>query len=74
MVEGSYSLHPALGRYYDCAVFLRITPQLQLQRIEGRNSPAFAKRFFDTWIPLEQTYFEAFDPAGRCDLILEANV
>lgn len=73
VVEGAYSLHPALGRYYDCAVFLTVDAQLQRQRILERD-PDFAQRFFRTWIPLEQAYFDAFDPAGRCDLILEADL
>ena len=74
VVEGAYSMHPALGRYYDCAVFVEIDPDLQRARIGARNSPTFAQRFFDTWIPLEQTYFAAYDPAGRCDLKLEVDL
>lgn len=74
VVEGSYSLHPALGDYYDCAVFLQVTPEVQRRRILRRNTPEFAQRFFDTWIPLEQAYFAAMDPAGRCDLILEVEL
>ena len=74
VVEGSYSLHPTLRQYYDGSAFLRIDPAVQRARIEKRNSPAFAQRFFDTWIPLEQAYFDTFAPAEVCDLILEANV
>lgn len=74
VVEGAYSMHPALGRYYDCAVFVQIDPALQRARIEKRNSPTFARRFFDTWIPLEQAYFTATNPAGRCDLRLEVDL
>ena len=74
VVEGAYSMHPALDRYYDCAVFVQIDPTLQRARIEKRNSPSFARRFFDTWIPLEQAYFAATNPAGRCDLRLEVDL
>ena len=31
-----------------------------------------AKRFFDRWIPLEQTYFDAMKPQERCDFTLDA--
>ena len=71
IVEGAYSMHPALADSYDLSVFLRISPALQRSRIQKRNTPDFAERFFDFWIPLEQCYFEKTDAAARCDLILE---
>ena len=74
VVEGSYSMHPALGQYYDCAVWVDIDPKRQRARIEARNSPAFAARFFTEWIPLEQAYFAAADPAGRCHIRLEVSL
>ena len=71
IIEGAYSMHPQLAQYYDFSVFLSITPQLQRKRIEKRNSPDMAQRFFDTWIPLEHAYFEATAPAVRCSMIWE---
>ena len=71
VVEGAYSMHPLLAEHYDLSVFLRISPDLQRQRILNRNGPDMAERFFSMWVPLETAYFEALDPAGRCDLILE---
>lgn len=71
IVEGAYSMHPALAECYDLSVFLRISPELQQERILKRNGPEVAERFFSMWVPLETAYFEAMDPAGRCDLILE---
>lgn len=71
IVEGVYSLHPALAEYYDFSAFLQISSQLQRSRIQRRNDPEAQARFFSTWIPLEQRYFDAADPAGRCNLILE---
>ena len=71
IVEGAYSCHPALRQYYDLTVFLDISPTLQQNRIYQRNTPEFARRFFDTWIPMEQQYFEAFSIRESCDLILE---
>ena len=71
IIEGAYSMHPQLAQYYDFSVFLSITPQLQRKRIEKRNSPDMAQRFFDTWIPLERTYFEETDAAARCSMIWE---
>ena len=74
VVEGCYSMHPALGSYYDLAVWVDIDPQTQRTRIEKRNTPAFATRFFNEWIPLEQAYFAAFDTAARCDIRLEVQL
>lgn len=73
VVEGAYSMHPELAEAYDLSAFLRIAPELQRQRILKRNGPELAKRFFETWIPMEQAYFETMDTANRCDLILEVD-
>lgn len=69
VIEGAYSMHPELSGYYDLSVFLDVSPELQRERIEKRNSPAMAQRFFDEWIPLEQIYFSGFDIKDRCDLV-----
>ncbi|MDO4316472.1 MAG: hypothetical protein Q4C45_11915 [Oscillospiraceae bacterium] len=71
IVEGAYSMHPELAGRYDLSVFLRVSPELQRARILARNGPEAGQRFFTRWIPLEERYFAALDPAGRCDLILE---
>ena len=71
IVEGAYSMHPAFSRYYDLSVFLDITPDYQKKRIERRNTPPFAKRFFTEWIPMENTYFEATDIRSRVDLVID---
>ncbi|WP_298029960.1 uridine kinase [uncultured Dysosmobacter sp.] len=71
VVEGAYSLHPALAGYYGLTAFLRIPPAVQRVRILARNGTGVGERFFTQWIPLEERYFAALDPAGRCDVILE---
>ena len=63
-------MHPELAEYYDFSVFLDISEELQRARIQKRNSPAMAQRFFDEWIPLEQIYFSGFDIKDRCGLVL----
>lgn len=73
VVEGAYSMHPALAGCYDLSAFLRISPELQRARIQRRNGPEARERFFNTWIPLEQRYFDATDAARRCDLIVEVD-
>lgn len=70
VIEGSYSMHPALSNFYTLSVFLDIPAEEQKNRILKRNSPQLAKRFFSEWIPLENRYFEATDAKNRCDLII----
>ena len=68
VVEGSYSLHPALESAYDLRVLLRLDPQMQSERILRRNGEAMHARFMQTWVPLENAYFEATDIDARCEL------
>ena len=70
IVEGSYSFHPELERYYDLSVFLDISPETQRRRILERNGPEWGQMFFDRWIPLENAYFQATRAAERCTLRL----
>ena len=68
VVEGSYSLHPALADAYDLRVLLRLDPQAQSERILRRNGEAMHARFMELWVQLENAYFEATDIDARCDL------
>lgn len=68
IIEGSYSHHPYFEDPYDLKVFLKITPEIRLQRIGMR--PAFLrKRFLELWIPMEQRYFERFSIEEKADLV-----
>ena len=69
IVEGSYSCHPELWAHYDLRIFLTVEPGEQMRRISARNG-AYAQVFQQKWIPLEESYFTAFDLETRCDLIL----
>lgn len=69
IIEGVYSCHPELRSFYDLTIFMRISPELQRERIIKR-SPDLAERFFSTWIPLEEAYFTAFDIENSADQII----
>lgn len=71
IVEGSYSFHPELVRYYDLAVFLEVSPETQRRRILTRNGETWGQMFFERWLPLENMYFEATQTAARCTLRLK---
>ena len=71
VVEGAYSMHPTLSEKYDLSVFLNISPEKQRARIEKRNSPQFARRFFEEWIPLEEKYFSFLSIKEKCDIVID---
>ena len=62
LVEGSYSLHPALAGYYALRIFLTCAPDEQERRLREREGARFSA-FADTWIPLEEAYYRQYDPA-----------
>lgn len=68
VVEGAYSMHPDLEKYYHLSVFLEISESTQRERIINRNGEDFAKRFFNEWIPLEKVYFEKTKAKIRCNI------
>ena len=72
LVEGAYSMHPALRAFYDFAAFLSIDPQLQRARILQRNGEDGLRRFEERWIPLENRYFSALGVVAACRFQLTA--
>ena len=57
IIEGTYSHHPYFDDPYDLKILLTVTEDLQRQRVLER--PAFLhSRFFESWIPMENRYFE----------------
>jgi uridine kinase len=71
IIEGSYSCHPAFGDFYDLQVFLDVNPEKQMQRIQMRNGKQAAIQFRDRWIPLEESYFQAFQVQQRCQFVFQ---
>lgn len=71
IVEGVYSMHPQLESYFDLKIVLGITPGAQKTRIEKRNTPPVAQRFFSEWIPMEESYYKAFPVYENADIIFE---
>ena len=67
IVEGAYSLHPALDFPYDLTVFCSISKSEQKKRILSRNGSR-AEAFFTTWIPKEEAYIAAFNVGEKTDL------
>ncbi len=70
IVEGVYSMHPALADAYDLSVYIEISYDEQIVRLKKRNSPEMQARFINEWIPLENMYFDEMNVADRCMLII----
>lgn len=70
IIEGSYSMHPALRGYYDLMICLTIDSGEQLRRLEARN-PRMLQRFIDEWIPLENRYFASTETRTAADMIVD---
>lgn len=60
IIEGTYSLHPYFGKYYDYAIGLDISDELQEKRILDRNGAMMLEKFKNIWIPLENQYFQVY--------------
>ncbi|MDF2521702.1 MAG: uridine kinase [Clostridia bacterium] len=73
IVEGAYSLHPSLHKFYDLKVFLTHERAIQLERILKRNGPEKLQRFIDKWIPMEEKYFSTFGTEAICDLSIDTS-
>lgn len=73
IVEGVYSMHEDISEYYDYSVYLDIDSETRRSRISVRNSKEMAERFFNEWIPLEESYFINMRVKERCDLIIHTS-
>lgn len=72
VIEGSYSMHSDLQKYYSYSVFLTVDKQEQLSRLEKRN-PNMLNNFIQRWIPLEELYFKTFSIKDICDIKIDTS-
>lgn len=71
IVEGSYSLHPKFSKYYDYAIFCKISKKEQQSRLTKREGEEGFKPFKECWIPLEEKYFGKFKISSKADFIIK---
>jgi len=69
VIEGSYSIHPYFGNYYDLRIFMDIDDQQQINNIRKRNGEEKLVQFKKEWILKENAYFEKFDISSSCIII-----
>lgn len=72
VIEGSYSMHSDLQKYYSYSVFLTVSKEEQLSRLEKRN-PNMLNNFIQRWIPLEELYFKTFSIQDICDIKIDTS-
>jgi uridine kinase len=70
IIEGSYSMHPMLSKYYDIKIFLHVSHEKQRKRIIQRNGKSFLARYIDDWIPKENLYLEKMHIREQSDLVI----
>lgn len=70
IIEGSYSHHPYFGSVYDLRIFMKLSPEEQMERILRRNGELMAEKFRTLWIPMENRYFEQFGIETKSDIVL----
>lgn len=75
VIEGSYSQHPRFWEAYRrlgaLRVFVWVECGEQLRRLALRDPEKLA-RFENEWIPLEKSYFQAYDIKSRADIALKS--
>lgn len=73
LFEGSYSCHPLLRDFYGLKIFLTVSPDEQLKRLELRN-PERLDAFKTKWIPLEENYFSHYNIESFCDILFKTDI
>lgn len=72
IIEGSYSLNPKLGKYYDISIFMKLNNSLQIDRLSNRN-PEKLYVFLDKWAVLENRYNNFYKISDNVDILIEDN-
>jgi uridine kinase len=74
IIEGVYSMHPELIKYYDYKIFLDVKREKQLERIKRRTpSEKVYREYRYKWIPLEDAYFEAYNGRANSDFSFDTS-
>ncbi len=73
LIEGSYSQHPELAKYYKLKIFMSCFENVQLERLSAREGKGRIDAFKSRWIPLEEKYFSHFMISENADIVFDAN-
>lgn len=70
IVEGTYSQHPSLAKYYDYRIFLTCGREEQTRRLQAREGDCYPT-FNRVWRTLEERYFAACGTEKAADLVVD---
>lgn len=70
IVEGTYSQHPSLTKYYDYKIFLTCDREEQTRRLRAREGDYYPT-FDRVWRTLEERYFAACGTEDAADLVVD---
>lgn len=73
VIEGTYSMHPYFGMFYDFTIALNVSDDIQAKRILMRNGEMMYEKFKKIWIPLENKYFNQYNIFNVADLQYYSN-
>lgn len=71
IVEGVYSMHPDLVKYYDYKIFLEVSEETKHSRILARSNQKKLDRFINEWIPMENRYFDTYKIKESCNMVID---
>ncbi len=71
IIEGSYSMHPYFGKYYELSIFLDVDTEEQINRIRKRNGEKLLEMFVNKWIKYEECYHDYYNVKSLADIYLK---
>ncbi|MBA3331990.1 MAG: uridine kinase [Actinobacteria bacterium] len=72
LIEGNYCTRHDLSSFYDYSLWIDAPHELRLERGLRRGGDHTRERWLKEWMPEEDRYIAAEDPATRVDLVLDA--
>ena len=73
VVEGSYSTRPELRDFYDVTVWVDAPQPIRLRRGVERDGEDARDRWLNEWMPEEDRYIAAVQPAAHADVIIDGS-
>lgn len=70
IVEGNYSTRDELRDYYDLTIWVDTPQEVRLRRGVERDGEDARARWLEEWIPEEDRYVTAYQPADRADIVI----
>jgi uridine kinase len=71
VVEGTYSLYPALRPCYTAAVMVETPREIRLARGIERDGEAMRPQWVEDWMPAEDRYMALYPPQAVADWIVD---